>query len=165
MAWVTPTNVATGDVLTAAKWNQDVVDNSISLPRGLIIRKSRTSNQTGIVSAESDVLADSGSLSVTWTADPTRLYRTTFYCPYAEQQTTASYPIVKITDGSNVMKQSVDMYQAPSGGMPVHMVVIESGLSGSTTRKGRARTAAGSLTLVGGSDRPMFIAVEDIGAA
>ena len=27
MAWVTPTNVATGDVLTASKWNQDVVEN------------------------------------------------------------------------------------------------------------------------------------------
>lgn len=27
MAWVTPTNVSTGDVLTAAKWNQDVVEN------------------------------------------------------------------------------------------------------------------------------------------
>ena len=28
MAWVTPTNVATGDVLTASKWNQDVVENT-----------------------------------------------------------------------------------------------------------------------------------------
>lgn len=28
MAWVTPTNVATGDVLTASKWNQDVVANA-----------------------------------------------------------------------------------------------------------------------------------------
>jgi len=27
MAWVDPTNVATGDVLTASKWNQDVVAN------------------------------------------------------------------------------------------------------------------------------------------
>jgi hypothetical protein len=28
MAWVTPTNVATGDVLTASKWNQEVVENT-----------------------------------------------------------------------------------------------------------------------------------------
>ena len=27
MAWINPTTVATGDVLTAAKWNQDVVEN------------------------------------------------------------------------------------------------------------------------------------------
>ena len=27
MAWINPTTVATGDVLTAAKWNQDVVAN------------------------------------------------------------------------------------------------------------------------------------------
>lgn len=31
MAWVTPSNVATGDVLTAATWNQDVVANAAEL--------------------------------------------------------------------------------------------------------------------------------------
>jgi hypothetical protein len=31
MAWVTPTNVATGDVLTAATWNQDVVANAAAV--------------------------------------------------------------------------------------------------------------------------------------
>lgn len=31
MAWVSPSTVATGDVLTASKWNQDVVDNWLAL--------------------------------------------------------------------------------------------------------------------------------------
>jgi len=31
MAWVTPTTVATGDVLTASKWNQDVQANGAAL--------------------------------------------------------------------------------------------------------------------------------------
>ena len=31
MAWVTPTNVATGDVLTAATWNQAVVANAVEV--------------------------------------------------------------------------------------------------------------------------------------
>lgn len=31
MAWVTPSNVATGDVLTASTWNQDVVANAAEL--------------------------------------------------------------------------------------------------------------------------------------
>jgi len=31
MAWVTPSNVATGDVLTAATWNQSVVANAAEL--------------------------------------------------------------------------------------------------------------------------------------
>ena len=31
MAWVTPTNVATGDVLTASTWNQDIVSNAAEL--------------------------------------------------------------------------------------------------------------------------------------
>lgn len=30
MAWVTPTNVATGDVLTASTWNQAVVNNTLA---------------------------------------------------------------------------------------------------------------------------------------
>jgi hypothetical protein len=33
MAWVDPATVATGDVLTASKWNQDVVENTSVLPR------------------------------------------------------------------------------------------------------------------------------------
>jgi hypothetical protein len=31
MAWVTPTNAVTGDVLTASRWNQDVVANSVEV--------------------------------------------------------------------------------------------------------------------------------------
>ena len=40
MAWVTPTNVATGDVLTAATWNQAVVENTKTLALRFI--KSQT---------------------------------------------------------------------------------------------------------------------------
>ena len=36
MAWVTPSNVVTGDVLTASTWNQDVVANTIALPGGVL---------------------------------------------------------------------------------------------------------------------------------
>jgi hypothetical protein len=44
MPWVSPTNVATGDVLTASKWNQDVVENTASLYArdGLVLIKSQT---------------------------------------------------------------------------------------------------------------------------
>lgn len=31
MAWVTPTSVSTGDVLTASRWNQDIVSNAAEL--------------------------------------------------------------------------------------------------------------------------------------
>ena len=34
MAWVTPTTRSTGDLITAAIWNQDVVNNPISLTPG-----------------------------------------------------------------------------------------------------------------------------------
>lgn len=31
MAWSTPSSVSTGDLITAATWNQDVVDNTVAL--------------------------------------------------------------------------------------------------------------------------------------
>lgn len=164
MPWVSPTNVATGDVLTASKWNQDVVANSIALPRGIIGYDSRTSNQTGITTVTTILDSSGGNLEVTWTAESSRYYRTTLYLPYIEQVTANAYPEIFITDGSNVAKQSALSYLLVGHGDQVVVVSVETGLSGSTTRRGRAATGGGSLTLAAGSARPIFIMVEDIGA-
>jgi hypothetical protein len=42
MAFVLPTNVTVGSVLTASKFNQDVVANTIALPRGMVNRVELT---------------------------------------------------------------------------------------------------------------------------
>ena len=166
MAWVTPTNVATGDVLTASTWNQDVVANTVSLPRGYIGKAERSSgNQTGITST-TDILTNAGtSLGVTWTAESARVYRTTLFIGYAEQQTAANYVNAVITDGSNFIKSSATSYQIASGGDSLIIIAVETGLSGSVTRKGRAGTGGNTLTISASATNPVFIVVEDIGAA
>lgn len=166
MAWVTPTNVATGDVLTASAWNQSVVANTIALARGYIGKSERTSgNQTGITST-TDILTNSGtSLGVTWTAESTRVYKTTLFIGYAEQQTAANYVNAVITDVSNVVKASATTYQVASGGDSLIVIAIETGLSGSVTRKGRAGTGGNTLIVSASATNPVFLVVEDIGAA
>jgi hypothetical protein len=44
MAWVSPTNVATGDVLTASKWNQEVVENTRLLRGDFAISRYTTAS-------------------------------------------------------------------------------------------------------------------------
>jgi hypothetical protein len=50
MAFVTPTDVTVGSVLTASKYNQEVVENTKTLARGIIARDTSTSNQSGTAS-------------------------------------------------------------------------------------------------------------------
>lgn len=150
---ITPnTTFSSGAILTAAQMNR--------LPWGVIGYASATANQT-VTTTEANLT----SLTLTWTADSTRIYRTTVYVGYAEQATSAGYGELKITDGSNVQKMTAVAYQLAGYGDIFVASVIESGLSGSTTRKARGVTSAGTLTFVGGSTRPMQIIVEDLGQA
>ena len=45
MAWIDPSVVAQGEVLTSAKWNQDVVANTIALRVPPMCRLTRSTNQ------------------------------------------------------------------------------------------------------------------------
>jgi hypothetical protein len=159
MAWINPTTVATGDVLTAAKWNQDVVENTIVMPRGVMGYAQVTASQSGITTATNVT-----GLSVTFTAILNRYYKTTIYTFSAQQNTAAGYAEFLITDASNVQKQSGVIYQLAGVQSPLCVSVVETGLSGSVTRKARALTGAGSLLLAASATSPMFIVVEDIGA-
>jgi hypothetical protein len=160
MAFVTPTNVTVGSVLTASKYNQEVVDNTIALPRGVMGRAAVTGSQTGITS-ETNVTG----VSVTFTADPTRIYKTTIFCSTVVQLTAQGYATLIIADAANAQKTFGQVLLATNFQAPLIATITETGLSGSTTRKGRAFTTAGTLTLSAGATSPMFIVVEDIGAA
>jgi hypothetical protein len=150
---ITPnTTFTAGNVLTAAQMNR--------LPWGIMGQASATANQTGITTA-----TDVTGLSVTFTANSTRYYRTTVYVYSSVQNTAAGFPEVRITDGSNVQKQTCVFQLGAGGQAPFHFSVVETGLSGSTTRKARATTTAGTLLLAATSTGPMFIVVEDIGQA
>ena len=150
---ITPnTTFTAGTILTAAQMNR--------LPWGIMGYAQATALQSGITT-EVNVTG----LTVTFTADSTRYYKTTIYTFSALQNTAAGYAEFKITDGSNVQKQSGVIYQGAGVQSPLCVSVVETGLSGSVTRKARALTNAGTLTLAAASASPMFIVIEDIGQA
>jgi hypothetical protein len=150
---ITPnTTFTAGAVLTAAQMNR--------LPWGIMETASVTSSQTGI-----SALTDITSLTVTFTADSTRYYRTTIWS-LVRQNTAAGTPVIQITDGSNAQKTEGDFYIGAAGNFGTLCVqCIETGLTGSTTRKGRAVTASNTMDVIASSTFPAFILVEDLGQA
>jgi hypothetical protein len=150
---ITPnTTFTAGNVLTAAQMNR--------LPWGIMATASKTSNQTGI-----STVTDITSLTVTFTAVSTRYYRTTIWS-LVRQNTAAGTSVIQITDGSNVQKTEGDFYIGTAGGFGTLCVqCVETGLTGSTTRKGRALTASNTMDVIASSTFPAFILVEDIGQA
>lgn len=150
---ITPnTTFSAGAILTAAQMNR--------LPWGIVGYASKTTSQTGIL-AEADVTG----LSVTWTAVSTRYYRTSVFIPYVAQATSAGYPAVKITDGSNSLKQSGTFLFDAGQIAPASVSFVETGISGSVTRKIRATTNAGTMEVTCAATYPAFILVEDLGQA
>jgi hypothetical protein len=150
---ITPnTTFTSGAILTAAQMNR--------LPWGVMGRAQVTAAQTGITS-ETNVTG----VSVTFTADSTRIYKTTIFSSTVLQNTAQGYPTLIIADGANAQKTFGQVLLAPGFQAPLIATITETGLSGSTTRKGRASTTAGTLTLGATATSPMFIVVEDIGQA
>jgi hypothetical protein len=150
---ITPnTTFTSGAILTAAQMNR--------LPWGIMGYAQATANQTGITTATNVT-----GLSVAFTAISSRYYKTTIYTFSAQQNTLAGYAEFIIADGSNVQKQTGVIYQLAGEQAPLSVSIVETGLSGSVTRKARAATNAGSLLLAAGAASPMFIVVEDIGQA
>lgn len=122
--------------------------------------KTSGTDQTGIGSTPTDITG----LSVTWTADSTRAYKVSMSVDISTS--VAQTPTISITDGSGtvIIARNVTI-DAASGQAAVHFDWVETGLSGSVTRKGRGAVAAGTLTIVNSSNRNGILIVEDIGAA
>jgi len=143
---------AAGAILTAAEYNK--------LPRGVVFYNKITANQTSI-----STIVDLTNFSATWTATTTRLYRTSLYVPEVKQETSSGTGVFRITDSSNNNIVFSDQTIAANGFYTILAQTIETGLSGSITRKGRASTDAGTLSLLMSATSPGFILVEDLGAA
>lgn len=116
-------------------------------------------DQTGI-----SAVADATGYSVTWTADPTRLYR--IHCTMCIQKvTTANAVTAYITDASNTGIQASSVTLAINDLAMVVISKVQTGLSGSTTRKIRLETASGTVSVVNSFSRNGQLIVEDIGPA
>jgi len=160
MPWTNPETFTAGQTLTAASMNI-VSENTRSLARGYIARADRTSNVTISTSA----LANVTDLSVTFTAESSRLYLTSVLIPVITQNTTQEFGVLAITDGSGSTKQQVNKRAAAAEQYTLFAQLFETGLSGSITRKAMMSVSANTLTLSMSSTIRGFILVEDIGPA
>ena len=82
MAWTTPTNVATGDVLTASRYNAEVVANTNALYSTVqrLGYQARTTSYT-TTSTTAPGPTNIFATSISWTADGTSAYLLEFYAP------------------------------------------------------------------------------------
>lgn len=137
-------------------------------PLGVVGYAKATADQTSITT-ETDLT----SLTATWTARSSRLYKISFHCIMVNTDTFAATETitVKVTDGSNTMKfeapaAGVEQQGAGVGGtITLGGVGYETGLSGSVTRKLRAVSTTSGCELAASADSPAFFIVEDIGPA
>jgi hypothetical protein len=165
MPWTNPETFTAGQTLTAASMNL-IQGNIVAVARGVVTPSSgsnpakATTNQTGITS-----VADITSMIVTWSAESSRLYRMTLYLPAVYVTATGGYVIGSITDGSNTQKALAQSWVGNTERVPMIVQSLESGLSGSTTRKGRFNGNGATVTLELSATQPGFILVEDIGPA
>jgi len=147
------TTFVAGAILTAAQMNR--------LPWGVMDYATKTASQTGITGTVIDI----SGLTLTFTAVSTRVYRTTVWA-LVRQNTSPGAPVIQITDGANVQKTEADVYIAAAANFATFVAsCIETGLSGSTTRKARGVSNTATWDLVASATFPAYITVEDIGQA
>jgi hypothetical protein len=148
---VTPnTNFTSGQILTAQQQN--------NFPRGIMGYAISTVNMA-LTTTEADITG----MTATFTAVANRLYRATFSGFY--QKSTTSRVFITLTDGSNVA-QNVTMQQTASGEFDaITAIFLFTASAGSTTRKFRANTEAGTATIFGNpaDGRTYSFTIEDIG--
>jgi hypothetical protein len=151
------------DSVNALETDVGALDVTVAaLPRGVLGRATRTTAQSGITT-----VTDITSMSVTWTATSSRLYRVSasglVFSTVANDVAQLS-----MTDASNTVKALAQEIVAASPlGITIHVEWIVTGLSGSQTTKLRvARSGgSGSLTFDAAGTYPAYLTVEDIGPA
>ena len=144
------TNFTAGAIYTADQANR--------FPRGVMGYATSTAN-TSLTTTEVDL----AGMSATFTAVANRLYRATFSGFY--QKSTTSRVFLNMTDGSNVYQNST-LQTTQSGDYDYFTTVfLFTASAGSTTRKFRASTEAGTATMFGvpGDGRTYSMTIEDLG--
>ena len=164
MPWTTPETFTAGQTLTAASMN--IVSGNLSYlyddyARGVMGYVTKTTDQNGVGTSATDI----SGLSVTFTAESARLYRVSMNVSKMVQNTNQAYAYLAIADASNNNKawwqQLVNATEEASG----HASFLVTGISGSTTYKGRIYTSNATIDLKASSNQPTYLLVEDIGAA
>jgi hypothetical protein len=145
-------NFTAGQVLTAAQQN--------NFPRGVAAVLSRTT----AVSALTTVTTDLTGVSVTFTADSTRLYKFTFFVT-GQKVTSAGYTDIQLTDNSNNVIMGITQYSIAGNYWNCSGGVTKTGLSGSVTYKLRGSTEIATSAPIASAVVPITLIVEDVGLA
>ena len=165
MAWTTPTNVATGDVLTASRYNAEVVANTLALYTtvqrlGFQQRTTNSVSSTTSFAATSDLF----TTSISFTADGTSAYRIVFYSSAGDTGAAARDLFVSLSV-SGTETGRLNMYDA--GARVLASCVYQRFLTptaGVKTINFRHYQAGGATTLIGDAGTgtlapPMYMAV------
>jgi hypothetical protein len=168
MAWQNPQSVATGDVLTASKWNQDVVENTTSLPRGVI-------GDSGIISSQQTIASlsptDLTGYSCNATYGPNRILRVSLQ---ASLFTSGGIQAVsyRVLRGSTTLRDFVITAEANAAGINLsqsHFVIFTGPATGATeTFKAQLwalSTATNIVNFANATSNPGRLIVEDLGAS
>ena len=146
------TNFTAGSVYTADQANR--------FPRGVMgYVQNNTSNAT-VTGTEADV----SGMTVTFTAEANRLYRVTFNCFYL-QSDASSRLILVFADSANTAINATQQVNPVASGYGTLSYSYLFGLSsgGSITRKIRAQTTGGTVTIFGSATSTYSLVIEDMG--
>lgn len=138
----------------------DTADSGLTLPnmpRGYIGYFGQAVPQAGL-----NVDSDLTSLSISWTADPKRWYKTTLYV-VGRQSGALGEQYTYIANGANTALRGSAFNVAANGIVTHSLYIIETNQSGAQTRKGRA--GGGAAWSTSGSPWSASISVEDIGGS
>ena len=168
MPYVAPTNVSTGDVLTASRYNADVVENVSQLYTTIRRMAFQTRGTTStadnftVSDTASPGTADIFSSDATWTATASTTYWIEVYFSIVEVGATAgSEVIINLVDGGGTIIYRLGVVGQASVRHPFHIrVPYASTTAGSYSVNVRAFRSASNGTLYAGSPGPVaYLAV------
>ena len=112
-------------------------------------------------------IVDVPGFTITWPAVTGRRYETVF-CGAAYSSVGGDFIGLFITDGSNAIKQTGYIYSVTNAlGSHVQCSLVETGLVGTISRKGRAGrgSGTGNCSVQGSAGEPTYFTVRDVGPA
>lgn len=128
------------------------------LPRGWVGQGIPSVDTTGIGATMTDITG----MSVAFTADPTRRYKTSVLFVCYPSVGPASIVAQIANAAGTLMKRSFVTVPTANYYATVTVALVESGLSGAQTRKAMVSTSAGTLVTYAASTSALIL-VEDIG--
>lgn len=123
-------------------WAQQLTTYAVAGARGWIGSARSTVSTTPITATVIDI----AETAVTFTADPTRRYLTLAHVFRLDQFTASGLATVTISNQSNATLSSAAQTIPANAMAQAFAMHVESGLSGSQTRKLRASVSAGTMT-------------------